>query len=211
MIKKHLTLIGSGVALLLLLISTFYYPGGSQADAHSVGFSWQHNYVSNLLRATAVNGEKNSAQPWAIAGLCVLCLVMAVSFVRFSEKIHDKGAAKVIKYAGIGAMFVTTFAATPLHDLAIPVACTLLPLTLFYITIFVLKSRLRGFKIFAPICLVVFYASLLVYTTRTAVEWLPILQKAGLLLNLALMLGLEYFSKAEDFEPRDSKVIAPLS
>jgi hypothetical protein len=202
MFKKHSTAIGIILAMCLLLVSTFFYPGGSQQNEMTVGFDWRHNYLSNLLNPVAVNGHENGARPWAIAGVVVLCAAAAVFFVRFSKKMPVKSASNVIRYAGVGAMVAALFAATPLHDLAVRVSGTLLMLTLFYITVFVFKSRLHLFKILSVICLIALYASSFVYFTQTYLEVLPVLQKASLLLNLALVLGLEYFSETEDFRPQ---------
>ena len=205
MFKKHLVLLGTTLALAFLLVSTAFYPGGSQHDPTSVGFVWRHNYLCNLLNPVAVNGQENGARPWAIAGVLVLCLSAAVFFVRFSRKMPTKGASNVIKYAGVGAMTASQLAATPYHELMVTVSGTLLMLTLFYITVLVFKSKLHGFKVLAALCLLALYGSSFVYFTQTYLAVLPVLQKASLLLNIALILGLEYFSKAEDFQAADSR------
>ncbi len=184
----------------LLVVSTFFYPGGSQHDEMTVGFSWRHNYLCNLLNPVAVNGYENGARPWAVAGLLLLCATAAVFFVRFSQKIPAKGASNIIKLAGVGAMLATLLTATPYHYLAVVTSGTLLMLALFYITVFVFISKLHGFKLLAVLCLMALYGSTLVYFTQTYLEVLPVLQKAGLLLNIALILGLDYFSEAEDFK-----------
>ncbi|MBK9018056.1 MAG: hypothetical protein IPM82_30665 [Saprospiraceae bacterium] len=202
MIKKHSTTIGIILAMLFLVVSTFFYPGGSQHDEMTVGFDWRHNYVCNLLNPVAVNGHENGARPWAVAGLVVLCATAALFFVRFSRKIPAKGASNIIKFAGVGAMMAAFLTATPYHYLAVTASGTLLMLTLFYITVFLFKSKLHGFKVLAVVCLLALYSSSFVYFTQIQLEWLPVLQKAGLVLNLALILGLEYFTKSEDFSSR---------
>ena len=200
MFKKHSILIGIILAMALLLVSTFFYPGGSQHDEMTVGFDWRHNYLSNLLNPTAVNGHENGARPWAIGGVVVLCIAVAVFFVRFSQKIPAKGASNVIKFAGMGAMLAALLTATPYHYLAVTASGTLLMLTLFYITVFLFKSKLHGFKLLAVVCLLALYGSSFMYFTQTHLAWLPVLQKASLALNMVLVLGLEYFSTAEDFQ-----------
>lgn len=200
MFQKHPILIGTSLAICLLVVSTFFYPGGSQHDEMSVGFSWRHNYLCNLLNPVAVNGHENGARPWAIAGLLVLCATAAVFFVRFSKKIPAKGASNIIQFAGVGAMVAALLTATPYHYLAVTASGTLLMLTLFYITVFLFKSKLHGFKALAVVCLLALYGSSFVYFTQVQLEWLPVLQKASLLLKIALILGLEYFTAAEDFQ-----------
>ena len=206
MLKKHSIAIGIILGMSFLLVSTLFYPGGSQHDEMSLGFSWQHNYLCNLLGPIAVNGQENGARPWAVAGLLVLCATAALFFVRFSQKIPVKSASNVIKFAGVGAMSAALLTATPYHYLAVTASGTLLMLTLFYITVLVFRSKLHGFKALAGVCLIAIYASTFVYFTQIYLAFLPLLQKASLVLNIALILGLEYFSKTEDFIAGASKV-----
>jgi len=186
--------------MLLLVVSTFFYPGGSQHDEMTVGFDWRHNYLCNLLNPVAVNGHENGARPWAVVGLLVLCATAALFFVRFAKKIPVKGASNVIKYAGVGAMLAALLTATPHHYVAVTASGTLLMLALFYITAYLFKSKLHGFKVLAGVCLLALYGSSFVYFTQVQLEWLPVLQKVSLLMNIALILGLEYFSTVEDFQ-----------
>lgn len=192
MFKRHLILLGIALALLCLVLSTFYYPGGSAHDTTAIGFKWQHNYLCNLVHEKAVNGADNAARPWALAGLLVLCATVGLFFVRFSQKIPDKSASKVIKYAGAGAMIAAVFVATSYHNEAVMVSGTFLPLTLFYMAVFMFKSNLQWLKALSVVCLVVFYTTSYVYYTQHYLEWLPILQKICLALNLCWILALEY-------------------
>ncbi|HLA63387.1 MAG TPA: hypothetical protein VK610_03110 [Rhodothermales bacterium] len=187
---------------MLLLVSTTQYPGGSQHDANAPGFHWQHNYLSNLLNPVAVNGQPNAARPWAVAGVCLLALSGAVFHARFSKKIPHMGAANVVKWAGIAATAFAVLAATPLHDLAVTVAATLTLLSMFYVTVFVFKSKLHLHKVLCVSCMLVIYVCCFIYSTRMGLVYLPILQKASLLMQIAWMLGLTYFTEKEDFQPQ---------
>jgi hypothetical protein len=62
-------LFGTLIYLLLYIVATFFYPGGSQVDKNSFGFSWAQNYWCNLLNENAINGQHNSARPIAIAAM----------------------------------------------------------------------------------------------------------------------------------------------
>ncbi|MCB0522350.1 MAG: hypothetical protein H6577_01965 [Lewinellaceae bacterium] len=117
----------------------------------------------------------------------------------FQKKLPDRRAFGVIRYAGAGAMFFAAFTATPWHDQAVTLSGTLLMLTLFYLTVFVFRSRLHWFKILCVLCLAGLYLGSYVYYARTLLEWLPILQKVSLLLNVLLIIGLEYWAEAGDF------------
>lgn len=203
--KKYVVLIGVLLSLLLLFAATTQYPGGSQADANSIGFNWRHNYLCNLLNPVAVNGAPdNPARPWAIAGVLSLCLGVAMFFIHFSKKIPHKNASSVIKFAGAGAMAFGLFTATPFHDLGVTISGTLLMLSIFYITVFVFKSQLHFFKILSALSLLSLYVCTYVYFTQHGLAYLPVLQKLNLGLSIAMVLGLEYFTDGKDFQSKNA-------
>ena len=183
----------------LLLIATWYYPGGSQFDKNSIGYDWKNNYISNLFGKNAVNGANNQSRFWAIGGMIFLSVSFAVFFIEYSKRIPAKGPAKIIKYVGAGGMLFTALIATPLHDTMIIISSTMFLISIFYITIFVLKSRLHLFKFLCIFCLLVFYATLYLYGSGNF-KFLPVMQKITFAVTIVLILGLEYFTKKEDFQ-----------
>jgi len=198
-IRKHFILLGIIIALALLFIATLYYPGGSQANAHSVGYTWKDNYLSNLFSAKAVNGADNTAKPWATAGMFFLTLSFGLFFIRFADRIKIKTPAIVIKICGIIAMICGLLATiTALHDAMIPIGATLSLIACFYITVFVFKTKLHWHKLLSVIMLLLVYTCCYLYSTRT-LAILPIMQKLALLANIVWVLSLEYFSRKEDF------------
>ncbi len=196
--KKHSVLIGIMASLLLLFIAMIVYPGGSMFDKNSVGFDLTKNFISNLFGAKALNGSDNPARYWADAGMVFLAISFAVFFMRFSEKISQKSAANVIKYAGAGGMIFTFLIVTPLHDIMVTIASTLFLLSIFYITIFILKSKLHFFKILCVISMLIFYFTLYLYGSGDF-AYLPIMQKITFVSMILLILLLEYFTTKEDF------------
>jgi len=203
MLKKYSTLYGIIISLILLLIATLYYPGSSQYDKNSIGYDWGNNYLSNLFGPKAVNGTDNAAQLWAIAGMLFLCGSFALFFIDFSKKIPQKGASKMIKYCGVSAMLFAFLAVTPYHDKMITIASTLALISMFYITIFVFKSKLHLFKALCIVCLIVSYSCNYMYFTRSNVEFLPIMQKITLLITITWVLSLQYFAQKAGFQPKN--------
>lgn len=199
MVKRYSVLIGIVTSLSLLLMATLYYPGGSQFDKTSIGFDWRSNYISNLFGEKSVNGSDNSARFWAIAGMISLSASFAVFFYNFSKKIPEKSAASVIKYAGAGGMLFTFLIVTPLHDTMITIASTMFLLSIFYITVFVFRSRLHLFKFLCTACLLIFYGMLFLFGSGIYRWFLPTMQKITLATAIILALGLEYFTGKEDF------------
>lgn len=200
MLKKHSILIGIIISISLLVIATLYYPGGSQFDKNAIGFDWKNNYVSNLFGEKAVNGLDNPSRFWAVGGMIFLAASFAIFFIGFSKRIPAKGAAKVIKYFGTIGMVFTFLIATPLHDTMISIASTMFLVSIFYITVFVFKSRLHVFKFLCTIFLIVYYATLYLYGSGNYLGFLPIMQKITFVFTIILILGLEYFTQKEDFQ-----------
>lgn len=200
MLKKHSILLGILISISLLLIATLYYPGGSLSDKNSVGFDWSKNFISNLFAAKAVNGSDNPSVLWADSGMIFLAVSFALFFIQFSKKIPVKSAANVIKYLGAGGMLFTFLIVTPLHDSMVTVSSTLFLVSLFYITVFILKSRLHLFKFLCISCLLIFYYTLYLYGSGNY-DFLPIMQKITFASTILLVLGLDYFTQKEDFEP----------
>lgn len=66
--------LGISVFAVLYFIASFSYPGGSQFEKDSIGFSWFHNYWCNLLNPIAINGKINHARPIAMMAHIVLCI-----------------------------------------------------------------------------------------------------------------------------------------
>jgi hypothetical protein len=97
-------------------------------------------------------------------------------------------------------MFFGILVATPLHDSMVTVSGILMLISLFYIAIYVFKSKLTLLKILAIIVILLFEVCNYLYYTRTRLDLLPVVQKATLLFGLTIVLSLQYFTKREDFE-----------
>lgn len=198
MIKKYAVLIGIVISLTLMLIAISIYPGGSMFDKNSVGFDWTKNFISNLFTAKALNGAENPSRIWAYLGMLFLPLTYALFFINMAKKIPEKNAIYILKYAGILNILFTILIVTPLHDLMLNISITLFWTCMIVITVFILKTRLHLFKFLCVACLLVFYYSLYLWGTN---NWglLPIMQKVNFINSTLLIVGLEYFTKQEDF------------
>lgn len=113
-------LIGSVVFIILYVIAARYYPGGSQADVHAKGFSWQHNYWCNLLNTTGMNGEMNTARGIAIAAMIVLLISLFSFWCIAAQLLFSTLRSKaIIISAGFLSVVVLAFLSTTYHDTVI--------------------------------------------------------------------------------------------
>ncbi len=198
MIKKYSVLTGVVISLILMMIAISVYPGGSMFDKNSVGFDWTKNFISNLFATKALNGSENSSRIWACLAMIILPFSYAIFFINMSKKLPDKNAGNIIKYGGVANILCMFLIVTPLHDLMLNISITLFWTCIVVITLFILKTRLHLFKFFCVVCLLIFYYSLYLWGTN---DWglLPIMQRVNFINSTLLILGLEYFTKQEDF------------
>jgi len=199
MLKKHAVLLGILLSLSLLVIATLHYPGGSQIDKNSIGYSWRNNYISNLFAEKAVNGSANTSRFWAISGMIFLSASFALFFAEFSKRIPTKSAANLVKYVGELGMIFAFLIATSLHDIMVTISSTLFLISLFYITVFVFKSKLNWLKLSCTLGLITFYVTLYMYGSGS-LKYLPVMQKVNFATTIVLILSLHYFTRKEDFE-----------
>ena len=198
---KYSVLIGVVISVILIVIATFLYPGGSLLDENSIGFNWSENFISNLFAAKAVNGLENPSRIWALIGIAFHSLGYGIFFINMSKKMPTKHAATILKLIGIANILFTFLIATPLHDIMVIISSTLFLIGLFYITVYILKTKLHLLKFCCIICLMIFYYTLYLYGSG---NWrlLAIMQKVTFISSMLLILGLEYFTKEENFNQK---------
>lgn len=197
-IRKHSVLICAAISVILIVIAAFVYPGGSFLDKNSVGFDWSKNFFSNLFAAKAMNGLENSSRIWAIIGMAFHSVAYGIFFINMSKKIPSRHAATVLKLIGVANILFSFLIVTPMHDIMVTISATLTLLGMFYITVFILMTKLHVFKLFCIIYMLTFYYTMYLYG---AGNWglLAIMQKVTIISSMCLILGLEYFTNQEDF------------
>lgn len=197
MIKKYSVLICFVISVILIVIATLVYPGGSLFDKNSIGFDWSKNFISNLFAEKALNGSDNPGRIWAIIGMAFQSVGYGIFFINISKKIPLKRWATILKYIGFTNILFIFLIATPLHDLG-TLSIILTLFGLFTITIFILKSKLHVLKFCCIFCLLTFYCFFFLFGFGY-LSWAVIMQKVYNASSLLVVLGLEYFTKSEDF------------
>jgi len=101
-------------------------------------------------------------------------------------------------------MLFTFLIVTPLHDTMVTIASTMTLISIFYITVFVVKSRLQLFKFLCIACLLVFYCSLYIYYSGTYLKFLPIMQKITFAITVNFNFGIGVFFQKGRFSTYQS-------
>lgn len=203
LVNKYSVLICVIISVILIVTATLLYPGGCLEDKNSIGFDWTKNFISNLFAAKAINGLENASRIWAITGMVFHSFSYGLFFIHSSKKMATKHATFMLKWIGIFSFLFTFLIVTPLHDMMVIFSATLFLIGIFYITVFLLKTKLHLQKIGCIFCLLIFYYTLFVSGTGD-LGLLAIMQKVSFISSMLLILGLEYFTKREDFSQKET-------
>ncbi len=196
-VRKYAVLICMVISVILIVIATIVYPGGSLLDKNSIGFDWSKNFLSNLFATKAINGSENPGWIWALIGMAFHSVGYGIFFINMSKKIPSRQWANILKFIGVANILFIFLIATPFHDLG-TISIILTLFGLFTITVFILKSKLHLLKFCCIICLLTFYCFFSLFGFGY-LGLAVIMQKVYNLSSMLLVLGLEYFTKYEDF------------
>ncbi len=167
------------------------YPGGSQANANSIGYDWVHNYWCNLLNINTTNGLPNPARPVAISAMIILCVSLLFFFIQFANKVvQHKNWQKTILFGGSFSMLFAVFIFTKYHDLMTTLSSIFGIFAVLGIIRTLYKSELKFYKITGVFCIILLGLNNFIYYTEIGIIYLPLLQKITLLVVLAWIVGL---------------------
>ena len=173
-----LPVIGIAVFVILYLLAAQYYPGGSQTDHTSVGFSWANNYWCNLLDKNAINGSENVSRPIALAGMIVLLTSLSIFFfiVPYHSEINDR-IKRMIAVSGIASTVTVLFLEIGSHDLILNIAGVFGFIAFGGIVSILLKMKWYGLALTGFINLFLVAINNLLYYNSGWIHFLPVVQK----------------------------------
>lgn len=191
-------LMGIGAFIQLYLVATLLYPGGSQANPQSIGFSWLHNYWCNLFNVEAINGQLNPARPVALLAMLILCVSLAMLWYILPNLFaFNRISSKIIQGTGLLSMLLAGLIFTPYHDLFINLAGLLGLITLLYTFSGLYQGQYKNLFWLGCSCLALMGLNNYIYYTRDQLYWLPSLQKLtfALFLSWVSLLNWEVYKK----------------
>ncbi len=185
----------------LYFVATLFYPGGSQVDHNSTGFSWINNYWCNLLNEKAINGEPNPSKPIALAGLFVLCLTLAMFWILLPSHINLGNKLNVlIQISVIISMTIASFLFTNIiHDLITNLATLFGLIALIGTFIGLYKTKWYRLFVFGLLNILLVGVNTFIYYTKGLLIYLPIIQKISFATFLIWVscINLNLFYKAK--------------
>jgi hypothetical protein len=170
---------GTILFIVLYIVATLLYPGGSQVDKNSIGFSWMNNYWCNLLNENAINGQPNPAKPITLTGMIILCLTLSFFWFIFPRQIEISKYLKLtIQVSGILAMTVAFFLFTDLnHDLLTNIASSFGAIATIGTFFGLYKNKLFGLFAFGLLNILLVGLNNLCYYNKELIVFLPVIQK----------------------------------
>lgn len=178
------------IFLILYYYSSNLYPGGSQESLESVGFDWINNYWCNLMSKNGMNGQTNSARPFAISAMIILCFSISIFFYQFAETLTRSNPwKKLIKVTGILSMIFAILIFTDYHDSMTILSSLFGLVAVIGIIKEIFDSKLVNYKILGVICIVLLGINNIVYYSTEFIEWLPLIQKITFLIVLLWISG----------------------
>lgn len=188
----RIVIAGIMLFMCLYVIATWYYPGGSQENLHSVGFSWRHNYWCNLLDTVAMNGQMNQAKSIATIALVILSFSLGLFWYVFPISVSISSAyRKIIQLSGVLSMMVVLFLVDGFsHDGIINVA-TFFGIIATLGTLYSLKILQQNFYlVWGVLNLLGVAVNAMVYYEKSALGFLPVIQKFSFVLFLVWIVGI---------------------
>lgn len=170
----------AGIALffILYIIAAYLYPGGTNFDKTTKGFSMRYNYWCDLMDHTAYNGEVNPGRTIAIAATALVCACIGLLCYYFPLVFGVPSPLSwVIQWSGIISMTVFLFLFTKWHNQVILVASPLAGIALFTILIALFNLQEWPLLYFAVYCFLLSLANFIIYQTGWRLSDLPVLQK----------------------------------
>ncbi|WP_282055377.1 hypothetical protein [Maribacter luteus] len=185
-------LIGIGVFVICYVLATLNYPGGNWSSPDHESFSIWHNYLCDLLDSQAINGEENSARPYAISALLALCLGLFTLWIRLPALFIRKSPnLRVMKVSGLLALATIFFLALGSHDTIVRIAGFFGVIAFTSTLIELFKAGYGKIFFLGLICLFVFLTNYFIYESGRYISWLPVIQKITFVLYIIWFIGLD--------------------
>jgi hypothetical protein len=159
---------GCGIFVILTLIAMLTYAGGTSGDHAARGYSFTHNFLSNLGMLTAISGRPNWVSAilffisLAMAGACLVIFFVLFAYffqhsrIQTSLSLTGSGFGILAGISFMGIAFAPADIARPAHIQFVMWAFRLFPLAvLFYVPVmFIDKQYPRVYAwVFAIFCL----------------------------------------------------------
>jgi hypothetical protein len=200
-----LPIVGIIAFVSLYILASLQYPGGSQADPQSKGFSWMNNYFCNLLNQTAINGQTNQGQTFALASLVVLAISLALFWWSFPNYLPlSQIQTKIIRITGVISMVMACLLFTNINHDVITNTASLFGLIAILTSMWALyQNKQMAIFVFGLFNLLLVLLNNWFYYDPSLIKYLPLVQKISFASVLIWMIwiNLNWFFAKQNEKP----------
>ncbi len=167
-----------GIYVIVFTIAALDYPGGSENNPDTEGYSFFHNFLCDVMLTTTPGGISNPAVLLATISHFILSATM-ITFFFILPEIFDwsNKNTKTVRYAGMLTMTVFIFMYTALHDHIVTLTGILGTAALIPFFIEMRKYRNGALKYLAYLCFLLSIIVFFIFETKIGIYYLPFLQK----------------------------------
>lgn len=173
--------LGIAVYFLLFYVAAGLYPGGSQADLRSAGYSWINNYWCELMNHEAMNGQLNPGAGYAIIAMMFAGSAIGVFFYRlplYCKTTTSKARIIRISAALTGISGVMLFG--DFHNPALLCFNLATLVTLVVALIILLENSRKAFFAAGLLSMTLVQINNVMYYLRLGVQHIPWFQKIAI-------------------------------
>jgi hypothetical protein len=171
---------GVAVFVVLYLHAASLYPGGTQFDRLTRGYSHTSNYWCDLLDRVSRSGEPNPGRPFAVAATILLPLSLVPSWLQAPLLLRvGPVSRRIMQIAGTASMLLAALVFTPMHDLVINIGAVVGAIT--FVALAVGLARARRTALFGAALVPVGFgvANYLMWQTGFLLQAMPVVQRAA--------------------------------
>jgi hypothetical protein len=174
----YFPIIGMILYLIIFVVASTQYPGGSINKPHALEHSYFHNFLCDLMNPVTQYGVVNPARPLAILAHLLLSFTM-ISFFYILPKIFNRNNSntKLIRGFGMFTMIVFILMYTSYHDQIVTITGILGTIALIPFFIELTQYKGKGLKQLAYVCYALSIIVFISFHTKIGFYYLPFLQK----------------------------------
>lgn len=189
-----LTLTGIAIYIVLYIIATRYYPGGSNFDKKQIGFHWSANYWCELLGEYSKNGFINKARPIALTAMLLLSFSLSLFWIQVPKSLElHKISNRIIQFSGVLSMIFFSLIFTDFHDIFIGLAVFFGTIAFAFTIYGFYQLGCTKIYLFGSICLILVGFNNIIYLFDFQLNYLPNIQKITFLSVLGWITSITIF------------------
>lgn len=181
------------VFLILITVTSINYPGGSQIEGSTVGYSWVDNYLCDVIASEAYNGQPHPFYKLGLTAMFFLCGGLSMFFFYFPDWLKLKSYWNpIIKWMGFVSMICAMLIFTDLHNIMIAIASILALPALFGIFLTLYQKKIWSSLYLGIFILILLLLNNVIYYTNYMVSILPQLQKISCVIVIIWMASMNH-------------------